>query len=180
MIFTPYSIAAMFQPEKLGLERAKDRTRRPAKAGECAKVIRWAHRFGYAPDTPVIVPVESLRKEDTILAVYDANGRLKWEVGRRYAIQPPPRGQFGIGHFTLASIGRELDVRPMSPEDVAREGFRSLDEFLAAWARFYGDSFFGPPLGDWILGMADVDIDESKLPPAVWQILEEYHDRTGP
>lgn len=175
MNFSLYSIAAMLWPEKLGLERAKDMTRRPAKDNEFCHNIRWYRNWQQGVEP---VPVSG------ITAVYTCvswrNDRLKWEIGRRYAIQPPPRGQKQVGLYTLETLAWELDARRMPPEDVAREGFLDLKHFLDAWARFYGDSFFGPPLGVWALGMSNVDIDETRLPPAVWQILEEYHDRTGP
>lgn len=62
-------------------------------------------------------------------------GRLKWAVGRTYAVQPG-RGQSGIARIRLTAIRRE-DVRDIAFPDVRAEGFRNLNEFLETWVTMH-------------------------------------------
>lgn len=173
MIFSSYSIAAMLWPEKLGLPRPKDMTRRPVKENETAAVIQmdgWRVR---------LLPNFDLRRMGNIIAtIYSSSNRLKWQVGRSYAICLG-RGKPQVGRFTLATIGWELDVFDISDEDLIREGFadrpgfNGRTGFKLVWRGFYGHRHYGPPLGIWVLGMSNIDIDEAKLPPEVWRVLEE-------
>jgi hypothetical protein len=64
----------------------------------------------------VVKPGEVLRGD----AVYGATGRLKWEVGREYAVQPK-RGEAAVGRMRLTAIRRE-PVQAMTLEDALAEG----------------------------------------------------------
>jgi hypothetical protein len=90
------------------LNREKTQTRRIVKEGE---------RFQTFPPLPT--------------TVLDANGRIKWQVGRDYAIQIK-RGGKAVGRFWITDIRREI-VAQISDEDAKAEGFAGRNEFFIAW-----------------------------------------------
>lgn len=66
---------------------------------------------------------------------YGKRLRLKWEVGRTYAISPG-RGKKQVARFKLLRIRRE-DVRQISGADSRAEGFRNRLEFWLTWCGFH-------------------------------------------
>ncbi|NJL95270.1 MAG: ASCH domain-containing protein [Anaerolineae bacterium] len=92
----------------------KTQTRRPAKPSE--------------------VPVKDA---SGIKAIQQAN-RVKWQVGRTYAIQPK-RGARQVGRFRITSIRYEV-VANISESDAKSEGFGSQSEFLKVWESLHGKS----------------------------------------
>lgn len=54
--------------------------------------------------------------------INDGGMRLKWQVGRTYAVQPG-RGKKAVGRIRITGIRRE-QLQDISPEDVKAEGVR--------------------------------------------------------
>lgn len=105
----------------------KTQTRRPVKAGECAKDV-WEHYLKV--DHPLFT-----QEVGSILRVDDARGRTRYEFGKQYAVCPG-RGKKGQGVVRLIDIRFE-DVRNISITDVCAEGFEYPGEFLKVWCGFY-------------------------------------------
>ena len=61
--------------------------------------------------------------------------RLKWQVGKWYAIQPG-RGKPAVGYFQLTRIRLE-HVDGISAADARAEGFSSVTEFFNIWRKLY-------------------------------------------
>jgi len=97
MIFSPDSISMIF-------DGRKRMTRRPVKEEE---EVGWS-------TAPIRV--------DAVLSGYPGKTRLKWKVGRTYAIQPG-RGCKAVGSFELGGIRCERCC-DISEDDVAAEGLR--------------------------------------------------------
>ena len=73
------------------------------------------------------------------------NGRVLWEVGRTYAIQPG-RGKKAVGRFLLTDI-RQEQLRDISEEDAEAEGFPFYDTWrILSGIRFaeYWDTIHKP------------------------------------
>ena len=70
----------------------------------------------------------------------DAQEQVKYEVGRKYAVQPG-RGQKAVARIQITDIRRE-DVRDISDADVKAEGFADKKEFLLVWASMHDKAFF--------------------------------------
>ena len=66
---------------------------------------------------------------------HSMTGRIKWQVGRTYAVQPG-RGQKAVGRIRITDI-REEDIRQISIFDVQKEGFDSQIAFLETWTRMH-------------------------------------------
>lgn len=63
--------------------------------------------------------------------VYTSEWRKVYEVGKSYAVQPG-RGKKAIGRIKITNI-RSQDVRDISDEDIAAEGFRSDHHYTAQY-----------------------------------------------
>jgi len=104
------------------LDGTKTQTRRPVKPGETA----WWPLGEYY-----------------INSVTDRNCRLKWELGRSYAVQPG-RGKKSVGRIRILKIRRER-LWDIQDEDIRAEGVlteNTLDttiwgDFMALWAEIY-------------------------------------------
>lgn len=68
--------------------------------------------------------------------------RIKWRVGRDYAVQPG-RGQFQVGRFLLQNIDEMSDVRGITDQIARDEGFSSKEVFLKGWLQINGQNW-GP------------------------------------
>lgn len=68
--------------------------------------------------------------------VLSADGRLRWETGRSYAIQAG-RGRRQIGRFDLVDVWPDL-ASAISEADARAEGFAGREAFLAVWQQLYG------------------------------------------
>lgn len=99
----------------------KTQTRRPVKAGEYAQY-----------------EAESQDDPGHIVAVYDANHRQRYRVGRDYAIVPG-RGKHSVGRFKLLSIRREY-AEQISEADAKAEGLHTRNGFMSVWTEFYGNT----------------------------------------
>lgn len=103
-------------------------TRRVAKEGEIAWVtVLESHREGGWK-----VPWQV--GEHAPITMVTCRGRIKWQVGRTYAIQTG-RGIKAIGRFELLAIRRE-PLRDISEQDIIAEGV----EFWPDNPRWYGCS----------------------------------------
>lgn len=58
------------------------------------------------------------------------------KVGRDYAVQPG-RSELAIGRIKVVAVRREA-LASLHPDDVRREGFYSLHEFIDAWKAING------------------------------------------
>lgn len=123
------------------LDGTKTQTRRPVKPGDKAEpFIR-----GSLPD------------RDRIYRVRDASGRIKYEVGKTYAIQPG-RGKKAIGRtLPIREIRRER-VQDISDRDLRAEGmgtdYRDGEGYLHILGYFEmfkrtWESLYCPPY-DWV------------------------------
>ncbi len=65
--------------------------------------------------------------------VTDAQGRIKWDTNRTYAVQTK-RGDRAIGRFTLLGIKVER-IDMISETDARAEGFRDREAFWDAFQR---------------------------------------------
>jgi hypothetical protein len=101
----------------------KTQTRRPARLDD---------RYAYVSD-----------RDDRRLSIY-RNGRLLYQTGRAYAIQPG-RGMKGIGRFRLVSLDFVGQAKDISEADARAEGFASPDNFRAVWCTMYGDKGLDQP-----------------------------------
>jgi len=95
---------------------------------------------------------------DKILSVIGANGHLKWQVGKNYAIQPG-RGQKAVGRTPPLTEIRLESLRDISPADCRAEGISAV---LARFAyEQLWDSLYGKPYRwqdrpmVWVLDWAD-------------------------
>lgn len=96
-----------FRPEHISLILAgkKTQTRRVCKQKETAS--ETVHVDTWTTD---------------IDAVYDANDRVRWEVGYTYAVQPG-RGKPAVARIRITGIRQER-LQDISPDDVWAEGIR--------------------------------------------------------
>lgn len=65
-----------------------------------------------------------------------SHGRVKWRVGKTYAVQPG-RGKAQVGRILLERINRQHVTR-ISRQDALAEGFNSRQEFLRTWQHIHG------------------------------------------
>ena len=88
----------------------KCQTRRPVKAGE--------------------------RFDPEVRAICKASGRVMYQVGRSYAVQPG-RGKPAVGRMLITNIRRET-LESISESDAHCEGFSSKADFLTTWRAIHG------------------------------------------
>lgn len=58
--------------------------------------------------------------------------RIKWQVGRDYAICPG-RGKKGVGRIEVLGLGENQDVRLIGDGAAKAEGFDGVNAFLSIW-----------------------------------------------
>lgn len=92
------------------LSGQKTQTRRLVKEGDRASRM-WR-------DPVTLIPDETLYK---FISRVKRRGRVKWEVGKTYAIQPK-RGVKGNGRFRITKIRKER-LQDISWADIRAEGF---------------------------------------------------------
>jgi len=96
--------------------KPKTHTRRPKKTNETA--IR---DYADNPDGEIVEVTHG--------------DRIKWRVGRWYAVQPG-RGKRAVGYFQLKRIRLE-PVSDISPTDARAEGFSTVTQFFNIWRKLY-------------------------------------------
>ena len=72
-------------------------------------------------------------RDGSYWAVWDRNGRWKWEVGRTYAVQPG-RGKHAVGRILVTRMRKEW-LQDITREDEIAEGFPLPLDFKIAWDR---------------------------------------------
>lgn len=82
-----------------------------------------------------------------VAAVY-VGPMLKWEVGRRYAMQPG-RGQPACGHFTLLSL-RVEPLHKISLADALAEGYTTELNFRRRWEDLHPTGLFAWSRNPWV------------------------------
>lgn len=70
-----------------------------------------------------------------IIAIVN-NGRMKWAVGRTYAVQPSRTGR-AVARIEITDLRRE-PADAISLEDARAEGYPNREAFLAGWAKIHG------------------------------------------
>lgn len=95
--------------------------------GQTSRIVKQGDLPGYAGAT---IDDESA----PIIAVVH-NDRLKWQVGRTYAVQPG-RGQKAVARIKMLRI-RLMDVREFTLTDLSREGVGSGFEFMNLWIKMH-------------------------------------------
>lgn len=83
------------------------------------------------------------------------NGRTVYLVGQDYAVQPG-RGQKSVARIRITGIER-YDVRTITPERAAKEGFSDTLDFLSVWCRMHDDPhmLFSDPNGSELVWAID-------------------------
>lgn len=71
-------------------------------------------------------------------AIVKANSRIVYKVGKSYAVQPN-RGKKAVARIVLTAIRKER-VGSITDADALNEGFKSRDNFLAAWHIIHGQN----------------------------------------
>lgn len=64
-------------------------------------------------------------------------GRERWFVGKTYAVQPG-RGERAVGRILLTAIRHCARAGDISEEDARAEGFESVEQFRAVYAKLNG------------------------------------------
>jgi hypothetical protein len=100
----------------------KTETRRPCKHREILIYKSTPQQFG--------------KMIATVKQPIGRSFRIKWQVGRTYAIQP---GMYesSIGRFQILRIWRE-PLRAITRSSAVKEGFCSLEDFQSTWIDLYG------------------------------------------
>jgi len=116
----------LFRPELCEkiLAGEKTETRRVVKPNERLVKRRRLSQYDCLPD-------EVVATDET------GFGRLKWQVGRRYAVQPG-RGKKGVGFLQLTGIRRE-PLQEMGENDAIAEGVMPElgEHYLSAFVRLW-------------------------------------------
>ncbi|HRQ41846.1 MAG TPA: ASCH domain-containing protein [Chloroflexota bacterium] len=89
----------------------------------------------------------------------EVNGRVKWQVGRSYAIQPG-RSQKAVGRIRITDIKMQPPGQ-MQTEDARAEGFPSLDDFWQTWLQIH--KHFDPDLAFWVITFTREPTPEEKV-----------------
>lgn len=85
-----------------------------------------------------------MRHDDMMRRRVTVNGRLKWRVGKRYAVLPG-RGKKGVGWIVITSMWLEtmyrheknFDRKFISVSDALAEGGYTPEEYEALWDKMY-------------------------------------------
>lgn len=88
----------------------------------------------------------------------EVNGRVKWQVGRTYAIQPG-RSQKAVGRIRITDIKKQ-PLGHMRTEDALAEGYPSLDDFRQTWLQIH--KHFDPDLAVWVITLTKEPTPEEK------------------
>jgi len=118
------------------LNGTKTQTRRPVKPDEIRCYQDPNGILWYVQDKPSYIP--------TIVRLYDA--RIKWQVGRNYAVQRAAKGRRGGekagGRFLLKAI-RQEQLQEISYRDIRAEGL-DMDMITSDWFAWRNEGFPEP------------------------------------
>jgi len=111
--------------------------------------------------------IMSIADATKIFSVIGANGRLKWQVGKDYAIQPG-RGKKSIGRTPPIEAIRRERLLSISVDDLVAEGCpfimedeRMLDWFLELWNSLYRKPHRSKDDPDvWVLDWANKEVND--------------------
>jgi len=105
------------------LDSTKTQTRRPRKIDDIGEIDIC--RIANGPRENNTTDLLSVRR----------SGRLLWEVGRTYAIQPG-RSKHSVGRIKITRI-RKTILQMISRPDARAEGFKSVKAFNEVWIKLY-------------------------------------------
>ncbi|GAB4572720.1 MAG: hypothetical protein Kow0077_12950 [Anaerolineae bacterium] len=108
----------------------------------------------------IIAPGEyAIRTKYNRIASVKHNGRVKWCVGKTYAVQPG-RGQKQVARIKLTRITSEKLSR-ISNHEARAEGFTDRQEFLRTWEEIHGSDMLECRV--WVLEFKLVDLMPSLM-----------------
>jgi hypothetical protein len=84
----------------------------------------------------LVKPEESLIVSDGNIQVRGRTGRVMYQTGKTYAVQPG-RGKKAVARILLKQIRRET-LASITDMDARAEGFSSVEYFFALWRRIHG------------------------------------------
>lgn len=118
----------IFKPElaALILVGGKTQTRRVVKEGDRSTIFSPYHAIPQSPDC------------------VQRNGRILWQVGRVYAVQPG-RGKSAVAHFLLEGIRYCARAGDISEDDAHAEGFENAATFCAVYGQLNGGDALDKP-----------------------------------
>jgi len=111
MIFTPHHV-------RLILESRKTQTRRLYVQGDSLK-----QRFD--------IDLRSRRRVDVLPLTITNNGRIRWQVGKTYALQPG-RGKSAVGRIRITAIRTEF-LQDIGEQDAIAEGMAGWADYALVW-----------------------------------------------
>ena len=111
------------------LDGTKGQTRRVVKEGDEAHIVTSAG------GTQWVKPCADLHLQGTITAVRSKNGRIKWALGRTYAVQEG-RGKPQVARLEITGIRCER-LQSINFDDVIAEGYRIFGKMDAVKARHW-------------------------------------------
>jgi hypothetical protein len=88
------------------------------------------------------------------------NGRLKWAVGRTYAVQTG-RTQPAIARVEITALHSQK-IRYISTADSIQEGFRNRQDFLTTWREIHGEMSLDRRV--WIISFKLVSLEAAGYP----------------
>lgn len=84
--------------------------------------------------------------------------RLKWAVGRTYAIVPK-RGQFAIKSHRIKIVGIRLDfLQSITQSDARAEGVSDISEYKELWERINGKGSWNKDTMVWVIDFECIEV----------------------
>lgn len=80
---------------------------------------------------------EAVRDKNNNIIVVTSNGRIKWQVGQTYAVQPG-RGKPQVARIKITGLDME-PVTAISEADAIAEGYETRQEFFDTWVKINGE-----------------------------------------
>jgi hypothetical protein len=119
----------LFKPDLCALVMAGKKT-------QTRRAFRPDDDFVYEPYRPDLPWQTTFTDGECVPRVGNLN-HDRFEVGKRYAVQPG-RGKRGVGHLIVTEIRYCARAGDISEADARAEGFGSVEEFRAVYARING------------------------------------------